>query len=82
MLTEKETMILKKLFRIWPESISKERLLLEVWGYQNILATHTLETHIYRLRQKISRLMEAPLIETTQDGYKLVKAKDGQAKKS
>ena len=58
-LTEKETMILKKLFWIWPESISKESLLSEVWGYQNMLATHTLETHIYRLRQKISRLIEA-----------------------
>ena len=81
-LTEKETMILKKLFWIWPESISKESLLSEVWGYQNMLATHTLETHIYRLRQKISRLIKTPLIETTQDGYMLVKVTDGQAKKA
>ena len=72
-LTEKETMILKKLFRIWPDAITKEMLLSEVWGYQNMVATHTLETHIYRLRQKIARLTDLPIVETTQDGYKLVK---------
>ena len=72
-LTEKETMMLKKLFQIWPETISKEGLLSEVWGYQNMLATHTLETHIYRLRKKIARFTESPLVETTQGGYKLVK---------
>ncbi len=75
-LTEKETMMLKKLFQIWPETISKEGLLSEVWGYQNMLATHTLETHIYRLRKKIARFTEAQLIETTQGGYRLVKGKD------
>ena len=75
-LTEKETMMLKKLFQIWPETISKEGLLSEVWGYQNMLATHTLETHIYRLRKKIARFTEAPLVETTQGGYRLVKGKD------
>ena len=75
-LTEKETMMLKKLFQIWPETISKESLLSEVWGYQNMLATHTLETHIYRLRKKIARFTEAPLVETTQGGYRLVKGKD------
>ena len=72
-LTEKETMILKKLFRIWPKATSKEMLLSDVWGYQNTVATHTLETHIYRLRQKIARLTDDPIVETTQDGYRLVK---------
>ena len=74
-LTEKETLMLKKLFQIWPETISKEGLLSEVWGYQNMLATHTLETHIYRLRKKIARFTEAPIVETTQGGYRLVKGK-------
>ena len=73
MLTEKETMILKKLFRIWPDAPSKEMLLSEVWGYHNRVATHTLETHIYRLRQKLARLTDDPIVETTQDGYRLVK---------
>ena len=72
-LTEKETMILKKLFQIWPKPISKENLLSEVWGYRKVVATHTLETHIYRLRRKIFRLIEVPLVETTRDGYKLNK---------
>ena len=72
-LTEKEAMMLKKLFQIWPETISKKDLLSEVWGYQNMLATHTLETHIYRLRKKIARFTEAPLVETTHEGYRLVK---------
>ena len=72
-LTEKETMILKKLFCIWPEATSKEMLLSELWDHQNMLATHTLETHIYRLRQKIARLTDNPIVETTQDGYRLVK---------
>ena len=75
-LTEKETMMLKKLFQIWPEDVSKEVLLAEIWGYQNMVATHTLETHIYRLRKKISRLKEGPLVETTHGGYKLVKDED------
>ena len=64
--------MLEKLFQIRPKAISKEGLLSEVWGYQNLLATHTLETHIYRLRKKIARFTEYPLIETTQGGYKLV----------
>ena len=72
-LTEKESMMLKKLFQVWPEVISKEGLLSEVWGYQSMLATHTLETHIYRMRKKIARLTKAPLVETTQGGYRLVK---------
>ena len=72
-LTEKETMILKKLFCIWPEATSKEMLLSELWDHQNMLATHTLETHIYRLRQKISKLTNDPIGETTQNGYRLVK---------
>ncbi len=75
-LTEKENMMLKKLFQTWPEAISKEGMLSEVWGYQNMIATHTLETHIYRLRKKIARLTEAPLVETTQGGYRLVKDED------
>jgi DNA-binding response OmpR family regulator len=45
--------------------------LAEVWGLQNGLTTHTLETHIYRLRQKISRLTNTPLVITTENGYRL-----------
>jgi len=70
-LTEKETTILKFLYRAFPESVTKDELLTEVWGLQNGLATHTLETHIYRLRQKIGRLTKTPIVITTENGYRL-----------
>jgi DNA-binding response OmpR family regulator len=68
-LTEKETIILQFLYHSFPGSVTKEDILLEVWGLQDGLTTHTLETHIYRLRQKISRLTEASLIITKENGY-------------
>ena len=52
-LTEKETAILKRLVRVRPAAVAKEQLLGEVWGYTAGVDTHTLETHIYRLRRKI-----------------------------
>ena len=70
-LTEKETTILKLLYRTFPESATKDELLTEVWGMQNGLTTHTLETHIYRLRQKIGRLTKTPIVVTTRNGYRL-----------
>ena len=54
-LTEKETSILKYLYRAGDRPIGRETLLGEVWGYNAGVTTHTLETHIYRLRQKIER---------------------------
>ena len=78
-LTEKETLILKKLFRSWPETVSRASLLSQVWGYHSDVTTHTLETHIYRLRQKIGRLSESQLVETTATGYRLSKDEDAEA---
>ena len=52
-LTEKETAILRFLYRAGQAPVSRETLLQEVWGYNSGVTTHTLETHIYRLRQKI-----------------------------
>ena len=72
-LTEKETTILKFLYRAFPESATKDELLTEVWGMQNGLTTHTLETHIYRLRQKIEPdPSQAKLLVTESGGYKIV----------
>ena len=70
-LTEKEATILKFLYRAHPNGVSKEQLLAEVWGFQHGLSTHTVETHIYRLRQKIGRLTDGPVILTTRFGYSL-----------
>ena len=70
-LTEKETMVLKMLNKKAPDAVSRDVLLSEIWGFQQGLTTHTLETHIYRLRQKLTRLTQEPVIETAQDGYHL-----------
>jgi DNA-binding response OmpR family regulator len=72
-LTEKETAILRFLFRAGQEPVSRETLLQEVWGYNSGVTTHTLETHIYRLRQKIEQDAANPSILVTESGgYKLV----------
>jgi len=72
-LTEKETAILKFLYRAGEKVIGRDVLLHEVWGYNSGVTTHTLETHIYRLRQKIERdPSNAELLVTESGGYKLV----------
>ncbi len=72
-LTEKETSILKYLYRADYKVVTREVLLHEVWGYNAGVTTHTLETHIYRLRQKIeSDPSNAELLVTESGGYKLV----------
>ena len=72
-LTEKETNILKFLHRSPEGVVPREQLLHEVWGYNAGVTTHTLETHIYRLRQKIEPDPSlARLLVTESGGYKLV----------
>ena len=71
-LTEKETAILKYLYRVGNKTVSRETLLGEVWGYNAAVTTHTLETHIYRLRQKIEvEPSTARLLITEPGGYRL-----------
>ena len=72
-LTEKETAILRYLYRAGKTPVPRETLLQEVWGYNSGVTTHTLETHIYRLRQKIEPDPSNPTLLATQaGGYKLV----------
>ena len=72
-LTDKETAILKYLKRAQGRAVAREVLLDEVWGYNAAVTTHTLETHIYRLRQKIEKNpSDAQLLITESGGYKLV----------
>jgi DNA-binding response OmpR family regulator len=72
-LTEKETSILKYLYRSGEKVVTRDVLLHEVWGYNAGVTTHTLETHIYRLRQKIEKdPSNAELLVTEMGGYKLV----------
>ncbi|HEX9648758.1 MAG TPA: response regulator transcription factor [Alphaproteobacteria bacterium] len=71
-LTEKETAILKYLYRAGDKVVGREVLLDEVWGYNAAVATHTLETHIYRLRQKIEAdPSNAQILVTETGGYRL-----------
>jgi DNA-binding response OmpR family regulator len=72
-LTEKETAILRYLYRAGQRPVSRDTLLQEVWGYNSGVTTHTLETHIYRLRQKVERDAANPSILVTEaGGYRLV----------
>jgi len=72
-LTEKETAIMKYLYRAEQKIIGRDELLEQVWGYNSGVTTHTLETHIYRLRQKVEKdPSNARLLVTEGGGYKLV----------
>ncbi|MEX0643832.1 MAG: response regulator transcription factor [Parvularculaceae bacterium] len=71
-LTEKETSILKYLYRAGGRAVTRDVLLDEVWGYNSGVTTHTLETHVYRLRQKIEPdPANASLLVTESGGYRL-----------
>ena len=72
-LTEKETAILTRLSMANGESVSRKALLEEVWGYKAGINSHTLETHIYRLRKKIEELgSSSSFLKTSRDGYRLL----------
>jgi DNA-binding response OmpR family regulator len=72
-LTEKETAILKFMLRAGDKVVGRDTLLGEVWGYNANVTTHTLETHVYRLRQKIETdPSNATILVTEPGGYRLV----------
>lgn len=69
-LTEKERDILLYIYRQMPNPVMRDALLHAVWGYGDNIETHTLETHIYRLRQKIETDPSSPqFLQTTDEGY-------------
>lgn len=71
-LTEKEVAIIKYLYKAKDKIVSKNELLQEVWGYSPDVTTHTIETHIYRLRQKVEHEnIAAQIILTSEGGYQL-----------
>ena len=71
-LTEKETDILWQLWQAPQNELSRQKLLSDIWGYTDEISSHTLETHIYRLRKKIENSSsEIFILTTTEDGYRL-----------
>jgi DNA-binding response OmpR family regulator len=70
-LTEKEVDIIKYLYQIAPQTASKEDMLENVWEYSADVTTHTVETHIYRVRQKVEKNSKNQLIITENNGYRL-----------
>jgi len=72
-LTEKEAAIIRYLYRAGEKVVTRDILLEEVWGYNSGVTTHTLETHVYRLRQKIERdPSNAEILVTENGGYKII----------
>lgn len=72
-LTEKESAILKYLLRSGDSVVGRDELLNEVWGYNSGVTTHTLETHVYRLRQKVEKdPSNAEILVTEPGGYRLI----------
>ena len=79
-LTEKEAAILRFLHRANEQAVGRDMLLKHVWGYNANVTTHTLETHIYRLRQKIeANPAAARLLVTDDGGYKLLSTARAEA---
>ena len=72
-LTEKEAAIIRYLYRADQKVVTRDVLLEEVWGYNSGVTTHTLETHVYRLRQKIEAdPSNAEILVTESGGYKII----------
>ena len=70
-LTEKETAILVYLAEAGEQAVGRDQLLGEVWGYAGGASTHTVETHIYRLRRKLAENGAGELLITEAGGYRI-----------
>ena len=71
-LTDKEAAVLKHLYRAGRTPVSRQTLLREIWGYATAASTHTVETHIYRLRRKIEPdAAAARILVNVEGGYRL-----------
>lgn len=70
----RESTLLLSLYRAEGKRLSRKDILQTIWRYAPGLETHTLETHIYRIRQKIENDPARPtLLLTTEDGYRLAR---------
>lgn len=71
-LTDKETQLLLALLPAGVGGVAKDELLKNIWGIEAELNTHTLETHIYRLRKKLKELSGSEIISATDNGYTVI----------
>lgn len=72
-LTEREVNIIQYLYKLQGKPADKNELLQNVWEYSSDVTTHTIETHIYRLRKKVEiSSKDKPIIEAENGGYKLI----------
>ncbi len=72
-LTQKETEVLKYLYRAACQPVARQTLLREVWGYRHGADSYTVESHIYRLRRKIEADPTRPRFLVNEDGgYALI----------
>lgn len=71
-LTEKEALLLGRLLAAYPAPCTRDTLLKDVWSMQADVETHTLETHIYRLRHKLAELTPKPCDIVTVDSAYLL----------
>jgi len=70
-VTDKESQLLQCLIAGGDDGVARDDLLRQVWGFEAVLDTHTLETHVYRLRGKFRELDDTQPIVATDSGYKL-----------
>lgn len=72
-LTDKERMLLRYLYQSGEDGMNRKEILKSVWGYAEEAETHTLETHIYRLRQKLEPYHAEDMIKVQDGRYKVIK---------
>jgi two-component SAPR family response regulator len=70
-LTDKERLLLKTLYEVGDMGILKKDLIKIIWGYAEDVESHTLETHLYRLRQKLEVLGYEDIVMVQNGLYKL-----------
>ncbi|NDC56257.1 MAG: winged helix family transcriptional regulator [Alphaproteobacteria bacterium] len=69
-LTDKEVGLLALLWQAAPHAVGRDRALAEIWGHKTVLESHTLETHVYRLRRKLEAWPDvAQALQSVEGGY-------------
>jgi len=71
-LTDKESNLLRLLYKAGGKTVRRDELIADVWGHDAQVSSHTLETHMYRLRQKLEPVPSiSRFLITEVGGYRL-----------